>query len=96
MPIYDCGDPDCGPCQQQFGPDRKQAIEARRQYGEALQRRTAGPTGGRQAAGGGGVVSEKDHQTSRTAGVSLAPSGAPDEGGGTTICAGSAAPADNL
>lgn len=28
MPLYDCGDPDCGECQQAFGPDRSKAIAA--------------------------------------------------------------------
>lgn len=26
-PVYDCGDPDCGPCQRKFGPDRTEAIK---------------------------------------------------------------------
>lgn len=26
MPIYDCGDPDCGECESAFGPNRAKAI----------------------------------------------------------------------
>lgn len=26
MPIYDCGAPDCMPCEREFGPDRSEAI----------------------------------------------------------------------
>jgi hypothetical protein len=26
MPVYDCGVPDCGECQREFGPDRSIAI----------------------------------------------------------------------
>lgn len=26
MPVYDCGQPDCGECQREFGPDRSVAI----------------------------------------------------------------------
>ena len=26
MPLYDCGDPECGECERAFGPDRSSAI----------------------------------------------------------------------
>lgn len=31
MPLYDCGDPDCGECQRAFGPDRSAAFERTKQ-----------------------------------------------------------------